>query len=422
MISSQVFILLIFICICMYTILKNYGLNSSFSATATAIKAHATAAAAATAAVFDSSSNFFCVVGEDGSSSTCTPSSSSLHASSSSLHAAADGIVPNRDVYVLGDVHGKLLPMKQVLAKIGIIDESRNLKDPCVWSKLLRDNAEREIWLVQVGDIVDRGEQALECWKCLENLQNTAPAHAKVYRMLGNHEIWWLEGHVHMAHPTADTPQNIKYIVDSIKRDVLIDKVSGSVYFSTAQGDVLLTHAGIQGDFLPYFEKKLTKRAGVGYKNDMYYQVVNAGTISSTINQAVKDSINQCSADGALCTFTDKVFKAGSDRGGTGFGGPFWSDFTSVLKSYNAGKLAKANFTQIVGHTAARCAKNDEYCIRNSEDGNIICVDGGLYMAAGGEEGKSFLKITHEGVFTSYEFDEMTQTWRWARQIKPPKT
>ncbi len=343
-----------------------------------------------------------CIIGEDGS---CAPQDK---------FDSNSNVVTPRDVFVLGDVHGNLFAMKQVLVKIGIIEEIRNLNDPCVWSNHLRENVEKEIWLIQVGDIVDRGHLALECWQCLESLQNSAPSHAKVFRMLGNHEIWWLEGHVHMAHPTADTPQNIQYIVNAIKRDVFNDKISGSVYFNTTGGDVLLTHAGVQGDFFPYFEKKLIKQAGVGYTNDDYYKVVNAASISSAINQAVKDSIKQCTSNGALCSFTDKIFKAGRDRGGSGFGGPFWSDFTSVLASYNQGKLVRANFTQVVGHTAAQCAKNDEFCIRNSDDGNIICVDGGLYMGS-----NSFLKITHEGVFTSYEYDEITKKWRWERQIKP---
>ena len=41
-------------------------------------------------------------------------------------------------------------------------------------------------------------------------VQATAPAGSIVVRLLGNHELWWLEGSVHMRNEEADTPVKIR--------------------------------------------------------------------------------------------------------------------------------------------------------------------------------------------------------------------
>ena len=53
-----------------------------------------------------------------------------------------------------------------------------------------------------MGDIVDRGEHALEAWDCLSNLQATSPAGSEVVRLVGNHELMWLYG----DHKVGDEP------------------------------------------------------------------------------------------------------------------------------------------------------------------------------------------------------------------------
>jgi len=65
------------------------------------------------------------------------------------------------------------------------------LTDPCVWSKA---SSNTPTVLVQLGDLVDRGVESLECLRCLESLQRTAPVGSKVVRLIGNHDIWWMEG------------------------------------------------------------------------------------------------------------------------------------------------------------------------------------------------------------------------------------
>ena len=69
-----------------------------------------------------------------------------------------------------------------------------------------------------MGDIVDRGPLATEAYACLQHLQATAPAGCKVVRLLGNHELWWLEGAVHMRNEEADTPAKIRALNAHMKK------------------------------------------------------------------------------------------------------------------------------------------------------------------------------------------------------------
>ena len=86
----------------------------------------------------------------------------------------------------IGDLHGSLDGLQDILFSANITIS----KDSCLfWNPSARDTI-----VVQVGDIVDRGEYAAEAWFCLEELQRNPPQGSKVVRLVGNHDIWWLEG------------------------------------------------------------------------------------------------------------------------------------------------------------------------------------------------------------------------------------
>jgi metallophosphoesterase superfamily enzyme len=95
-----------------------------------------------------------------------------------------DNTSSNSRIIVLGDVHGSLNGVKEILYKANVT------KSPltCKWKANITNTI-----LVQVGDIVDRGPQALESWKCFEKLQQTSVDNNVVIRLLGNHDIMWLE-------------------------------------------------------------------------------------------------------------------------------------------------------------------------------------------------------------------------------------
>jgi hypothetical protein len=108
------------------------------------------------------------------------------------------------------------------------------------------------------------------------------------------------------------------------------------------------------------------------------------------------------------------VFEAGPDRGGEGLGGPFWTDFHTILESAETTDVPPT-FIQIVGHTMAWCynprierelqvypgddvAECGMGLIRATPQLDTICVDGGMYAG-----GRAFLEIGHDGVFRSYQ-------------------
>lgn len=109
----------------------------------------------------------------------------------------------NQRIITIGDVHGSLSGMLSVLHAANATVSPTS----CEW----RDDATNTL-IVQVGDIVDRGPQALEAWQCLDKLQKEAlsdPQNSNnknngVIRLIGNHDLWWLEGHFHHRNVTAE--------------------------------------------------------------------------------------------------------------------------------------------------------------------------------------------------------------------------
>ena len=109
--------------------------------------------------------------------------------------ACGIGGAPNgRRIVAIGDVHGNYEVMLQVLLKAGIINSDSN----CEWSKNV--TIATPVELIQVGDIVDRGPAAPQAWRCLRHLQETAPVGSSVVRLVGNHEIYWLEGNLRFRY------------------------------------------------------------------------------------------------------------------------------------------------------------------------------------------------------------------------------
>ena len=127
-----------------------------------------------------------------------------------------------RRIVVVGDIHGEAEGLREILFAAGVTSSV----DSCEWKARVPDEPGMSvstlltaiskhlilycfpsyIWLkglhlVQLGDIVDRGEESLAAYRCLNELQDTVPAGYQVTRLLGNHDIWWLSGQLHMRHP-----------------------------------------------------------------------------------------------------------------------------------------------------------------------------------------------------------------------------
>ena len=103
-----------------------------------------------------------------------TPASSLVAAPSTS---PPEWLVPESTrVIAVGDVHGDVGVLVRTLLMAGLVDAQLQ------WSG-------GDATLVQLGDVLDRGDSERECWDLLQRLKSDAPkAGGRVVCMIGNHE------------------------------------------------------------------------------------------------------------------------------------------------------------------------------------------------------------------------------------------
>ena len=89
-----------------------------------------------------------------------------------------------RDIVVIPDLHGRLDALEAMLRATGFVDAQGRLKDS-------------PLWLVQLGDLLDRGPHPRACVQRMMDLQAQAPDRVHVVR--GNHE----EMALNAADPTV---------------------------------------------------------------------------------------------------------------------------------------------------------------------------------------------------------------------------
>lgn len=296
-----------------------------------------------------------------------------------------DNKVSERRYVVVGDIHGSYDGFLEILSKAQIIQPVSSMTSSssadCRWVSDLST----PVTLVQVGDIVDRGPGASEVWHCLQHLQNTTTAPNKVVRLLGNHDIWWLQGRFHMRHQWADTQAKIETVVAAMKRDIMNRKLHVSHVVRVHDVPILFTHAGLHADFMKHLHQTIGS--------------MTAEDIAKYLNGVLLDSTTAC-IDHGDCEYEDQVFEAGRDRGGAGIGGPLWTDFHTILNDFNRKNFQLPHFIQVVGHTASRCgADPDEvHCIRHAPSMAAVCVDGGMVYGS-----RSFLEIGTDGRFRAHQ-------------------
>lgn len=304
----------------------------------------------------------------------------------------AEGIADNSSVhtFIIGDIHGDIRGFKEILSASGIIKSG---SDECLWHA---DMGKRR--LIQTGDILDRGANTSEVWKCLNSLQASMPNDGSEFiRILGNHELLWLEGVTEYRHQVSDTKMNIATVVSGLKNAVLAGRIVGGAYaFQVAGIPILASHAGLQ----PVMISSLLKQAiPGGYKN--YDKDANSfKELSSTeqidlladqINSIVKKNVQDCQ-NHLRCTFENAIYMAGPERGGApgSVGGPFWTGF-EVMEAVDRSPESPSPFVQVVGHTIKMNR------VRSTLNLGSICVDVGMY-----EGGRGYLEILPSGRFIAH--------------------
>lgn len=344
------------------------------------------------------------------------------------------GISPEKLAYqydkvvVLGDVHGDLSGMLEVLQEANVIMPYMNHSDasPSSLLEACQWNVQAHILLIQMGDVIDRGRYSTEAVHCLRHLQATADQYqSKVIRLLGNHELLWLEGQPDFRNKETDTPEKVKSLTKTILMDVLEGRQLGSYFLLSYQDiPIVFSHAGLR--------KSLKERI---LQENLFASVLDAAWLNANPTLASKFSkyINTIiSMDMKKChenfypklmspTFNhtiacrdimhNDIYSASADRGGDGIGGVYWTDYSTLtsdatnygrnLLDSNLMTTAEAwnhesetvdQFVQIVGHSVKRGK------IRSVEGVLSVCVDVGIYLG-----GRGFLEIRSDGRFIAHE-------------------
>jgi len=283
-------------------------------------------------------------------------------------------------VVVVGDVRGDAAALIATLRAAGLVGERRCDE----W------RGGRAV-LVQTGNVVGHGPDWARAHDCLRGLQRlAAAAGGRVVRLAGNHELLWAEGRFHHAH--ADDGDAARAAAVADWKD---EHRAGAVAAAHAAGPYLFTHAGLRPAVL----------AALGAPRG-----ASAAALARVVNERLAVEVEAC-AGRAACAFGDALLAAGPDRGGSGVGGPFWTDF-GVLEAANQDDLPE-HLVQVVGHTAAACdAKRRRGCapVRHRADLAAVVVDAGMSRALHGN--RAYLEIVGGAVRARW----LARHRRWAQR------
>lgn len=265
-------------------------------------------------------------------------------------------------IIAIGDVHGDLDGLQENLRRAGLINE----KGDWIGGKQT---------FVQLGDIVDRGPKAEETWLYLRELQAQArKAGGKVIRIVGNHELMWLNQD-YRYKADEDTYWVRLRMNHAIKADILNgDAQAGYV---AGNGKVAFLHAGLVKNLDALLRKEVVAKAGGGA-----VEGVSNASIVEKINEILREAV-------AKDDYKHPIFQAGAARGGRGLGGVFWAD-KSILDSY-----AVSSMLQIVGHNPP--ANGIVPPIRLDPYQRVIYADAGMLGKYGGK--RCFVELDKNEAF-----------------------
>mmetsp|Transcript_23207 Transcript_23207/g.34057 ORF Transcript_23207/g.34057 Transcript_23207/m.34057 type:complete len:335 (+) Transcript_23207:3-1007(+) len=283
----------------------------------------------------------------------------------------------NSRIVAVGDIHGSFTEFMLILKKAGITDG-----ETCRWLPQKYPTK-----LIQIGDVVDRGSGATEAWECLETLQLEAPSNANVIRLIGNHELMWLQGNFR-DRSRADTKKKVEKLVGKMKSGIRSGTVIASHVERIHNIPLMFVHAGFRPEMIQYLKSH--------HGSDG-----SPESLSRTLNSIVKGTLQtQCLSDSSPCSLSDAVFGAGPDRGGMGIGGPFWTDYKVLAKAAAGGVPQDPYMMQIVGHTASPGS------VRYAAHMTALCIDAAMMVGV-----VSYLEISVTGKFFIHMLNSRTSDW-----------
>jgi len=227
------------------------------------------------------------------------------------------GPVPGREkVLYIGDIHGASPEgLDEDLRRVGLLDNQRRWQNP------------QNRYLVQVGDLIDRGEHGLEIYDRIAELQTQAQG--RLIRLFGNHEQFHLAG----------IPGQIRAApIPGLQERLFRDVISRNVVAAFSEGNTIYTHAGIDLKFFPEFVGMAAKEI-VATLNERFVNAV----------RAFHTAWQSAGADHELSFKVTETFLE-SDPIFDTHNGIFWT----------RSRIANDQFQQVVGHTPQESGIRDD--------------------------------------------------------------
>lgn len=284
-------------------------------------------------------------------------------------------------VIAIADIHGANDELMHILEGAGIINtEVAASSGTCEWASQPVGGTT----LIQMGDVVDRGPGASEAWECLEHLQRTAPASSEVIRLVGNHELWWLQGHYHDRNKTEDTKEKCLNITRKLRNGIEDGSIISSHVRHVGGVPVMFVHAGFRREMIDFMKKHYSIKG-------------TADELSDVTNNALRHLVtSQHEARTVVLPRgrDEEIFEAGPERGGRNIGGPFWTDFRVLQEEFESSSPG-TEMMQIVGHTAQRGS------FRSNGDLSALCIDAAMYTGT-----STYLEVGYDNHFRLHIWNE----------------
>lgn len=241
-----------------------------------------------------------------------------------------------RKVYAVGDAHGDYYSFSAVLICAGIMDPELN------WT------AGKSV-LIQIGDILDRGDSPLEIDRLLDVLSIQArKAGGRVIRLVGNHELEILRKNYFITSLPF-------FQIEAFRNKLIRGILSGDWQAAYSSRNCLFTHAGVCDGLYAVL------------KNEMGVKKPSLSKIASHINDIFYEAVKHES-------YRHEIFNVSHLRGGRDrYGGIFWEDLSALISSHDY-----FPYKQVVGHSRTGA-------IVRSEDGKIYAIDVGMEKVFRGE-------------------------------------
>lgn len=256
---------------------------------------------------------------------------------------------------VVGDVHGELAGLREVLRHSGLIDN----RDDWAGGRAV---------LIQTGDVIDRGPQSVEAMALLRKLQEKAePEGGKVVRLCGNHELMLLQGNYSCAN-VAEPAR----LAGELRKEILAKDLAAAY----TDGVRLYTHAGLRSSVRHVLEEERAPGRPGSRKEQTALQ-----TLADRINRALINALRSKDMK------SHPIFHVDRKRGGPHeSGGIFWGDYTRI-----EGSLRAYDIPQVFGHTPSRQGR-----VQHARGLKLIDIDCGMCRVYGGN--RACLEIEPSGV------------------------